>query len=163
MFSCSVSFPGYRLQKDFRSSCLYVCVCVCVLVTQSCPTLCDPWTVTSQAPLSMEFFRQKQWSELRFLAPGDLPGSEIKSGSLALQADSLLSEPPGKPPLPLELAIGPITTKTCVVALENRQCNTHTYTQSSHMFSHHTHIYPLSHNTLMHMGTRTDTHSYTHL
>ena len=97
MFSCSVSFPGYRLQKDFRSSCLYVCVCVCVLVTQSCPTLCDPWTVTSQAPLSMEFFRQKQWSELRFLAPGDLPGSEIKSGSLALQADSLPSEPQGKP------------------------------------------------------------------
>ena len=72
-------------------------VCVCVLVTQSRPTLCDPWTVTSQAPLSMEFSRQIHWSELWFLAPGDLPGSEIKSGSLALQADSLPSETAGQP------------------------------------------------------------------
>jgi len=30
--------------------------------------------------------------------PGDLPNSGIKPGSPALQADSLLSEPPGKPP-----------------------------------------------------------------
>ena len=29
--------------------------------------------------------------------PGDLPDPEIEPGSSALQADSLLSEPPGKP------------------------------------------------------------------
>ena len=144
--------------------CVCVCVCVCV-----CYSLCHvrlfvtPWTVAHQIPLSMEFSRQKYWSGLPFPSPGHLPNPGIESGSLALQADSLPSEPPGQPPLPLELAIGPITMKTCVVALENRLCNTHTYTQSSHMFSHHTHIYPLSHNTLMHMGTRMDTHSYTHL
>ena len=31
-----------------------------------------------------------------FPSQGDLPNSGIKPGSLALQADSLLSEPPGK-------------------------------------------------------------------
>ena len=30
-----------------------------VLVTQSCPTFSTPWTVTHQALLSMEFFRQE--------------------------------------------------------------------------------------------------------
>ena len=34
---------------------------------------------------------------LDFPSPGDLPDPGIKPGSLALQADSLPSEPPGKP------------------------------------------------------------------
>ena len=33
-----------------------------VLVTQSCPTLYDSWTVAYQAPLSMEFSWQEYWS-----------------------------------------------------------------------------------------------------
>ena len=45
----------------------------------------------------MEFFRQEYWSGLRFPSPVDLPDSGIKRGSPALQADSLQSEPPGKP------------------------------------------------------------------
>ena len=32
-----------------------------------------PWTVTCQAPLSMEFSRQEDWSGLPFPSPGDLP------------------------------------------------------------------------------------------
>ena len=56
-----------------------------------------PWTVAHQAPLSVGFFRQEYWSELPFPSPGALPDSGIKSGSPALQADSLPSEPPGKP------------------------------------------------------------------
>ena len=32
-----------------------------------------PWTVVHQAPLSMEFFRQKCWSGLPFPFPGDFP------------------------------------------------------------------------------------------
>ena len=36
---------------------------------------------------------------LPFPSPGDLPDSRIKPGSLALQADFLSSEPPGKPPI----------------------------------------------------------------
>ena len=56
-----------------------------------------PWTVVHQAPLSMEFSRQKYWSGLPFPSPGDLPNSGTEPGAPALQADSLPSEPPGKP------------------------------------------------------------------
>ena len=55
-----------------------------------------PWTVAHQAPLSMGFSRPKYWSELPFLSPGDLPLPGKELGSPALQADSLLSEPPRK-------------------------------------------------------------------
>ena len=56
-----------------------------------------PWTVAHQASLSVGFSRQERWSGLPFLSPGDLPNPEITLGSPALQADSLLSEPPWKP------------------------------------------------------------------
>ena len=45
----------------------------------------------------MEFSRQEYWSGLPFPSPGDLPDLVIEHGSPALQADSLPSEPPGKP------------------------------------------------------------------
>ena len=45
----------------------------------------------------MECFRQKHWSGLPFPSPGDLPQPGMEPGSLALQADSLQFEPPGKP------------------------------------------------------------------
>ena len=48
----------------------------------------------------MEFSRQEHWSGLPFSFPGDLPDPGIKPGSPTLHADSLLSEPPGKPLLP---------------------------------------------------------------
>ena len=51
-------------------------------------------TVAHQSPLSMEFSRQEYWSGLPFPTPGDLPDPGIEPGSPALQADSLLSEPP---------------------------------------------------------------------
>ena len=56
-----------------------------------------PWTVAYQAPPSMDFSRQEYWSGLPFPSPGDLPDPGIKPGSPALQADTLPSEPPGKP------------------------------------------------------------------
>ena len=56
-----------------------------------------PWTIALQAPLSMEFSRQEYWSGLPCPSPGDLSRPGIKPGSPALQADSLPSEPPGKP------------------------------------------------------------------
>ena len=56
----------------------------------------NPWTVTHQAPPSLEFSRQGYWSGLPFPSPGDLPDPGIKPGSSILQADSLPSEPPGK-------------------------------------------------------------------
>ena len=51
------------------------------------------WTVGHQAPLSVEFFRQESWSGLALPSPGDLPNPGIDPESLALQADSLPSEP----------------------------------------------------------------------
>ena len=56
-----------------------------------------PWTAARQAPLSMGFSRQEYWSGLPFHSPGDLPDPETEPKSPALQADSLQSEPPGKP------------------------------------------------------------------
>ena len=55
-----------------------------------------PWTVY-QASLSMGFSRQECWSGLPFPSPGDLLDPGIEPGSPALQADTLPSEPPGKP------------------------------------------------------------------
>ena len=43
-------------------------------------------------------FQARVWSGLPFPSPGALPEPGIKPGSPALQADSLLSELPGKPP-----------------------------------------------------------------
>ena len=57
-------------------------------------TLC---TVVHQAPLSVGFSRQEYWSGLPCPPPGDLPDLGIEPRSPALQVDSLLTEPPGKP------------------------------------------------------------------
>ena len=71
---------------------------VCMLTRFSRVHLCvTPWTVAHQAPLSMGFSRQEYWSRLPCPPPEDLPNPGIESRSPALQADSLPSEPPGKP------------------------------------------------------------------
>ena len=46
---------------------------------------------------SMGFPRQEYWSGLPFPSPGDLPDPGIEPGAPALEADTLPSEPPGKP------------------------------------------------------------------
>ena len=71
--------------------------CVCVKSLSRVQLFATPWTVTSQAPLSMGFSRQEYWSGLPFPSPGDLPNPGIEPRSPALQADALSSEPPGKP------------------------------------------------------------------
>ena len=48
---------------------------------QSCLTLCDPWTVACQAPLSMGFSTQEYWSGLPCPPPADLPDSGIETPS----------------------------------------------------------------------------------
>ena len=40
---------------------------------QLCPTLCDPWIIAHQDPLSMGFSKQEYWSGLPCPPPGDLP------------------------------------------------------------------------------------------
>jgi len=56
-----------------------------------------PWTVAHQALLSMEFSRQEYWSGVPFPSPGHLLNLGTEPRFPALQADSLPSEPPGKP------------------------------------------------------------------
>ena len=65
----------------------------CLVVSDSV----TPWTVACQAPLSMDFSRQEYWRGLPCPLPGNLPNPGIKPESPALQVDSLLPEPPGKP------------------------------------------------------------------
>ena len=55
------------------------------------------WTVARQAPLSMEFSRQENWSGQPFPSPGDLPEPGMEPWSPALQADALQFKPAGKP------------------------------------------------------------------
>ena len=85
--------------KRTKADAVCVCVCVCVCVSQSVmsDSLQAHWTVAYQAPLFMEFSRQEYWSGLPFPSPGHLADQGIESGSLAIQADSLPSESPGKP------------------------------------------------------------------
>ena len=71
----------------------------CCLVAKLCPTLCDPWTVARQAPLSMGFSRQEYWSGFPFPFPGDLPDSGIKPGSPS--GKFFTAEPPRKLPVVL--------------------------------------------------------------
>ena len=54
-----------------------VCLCAHSAVSSS-------WTVACQAPLSMEFSRQKYWSRLPFLSPGDVPHPGIEPVSLVV-------------------------------------------------------------------------------
>ena len=61
-------------------------------VAQSCPTLCDPWTIQS-----MEFSSPEYWSRWPFPSPGDHSNPGIEPRSPTLQADSLPAEPPRRP------------------------------------------------------------------
>ena len=56
-----------------------------------------PRTVTHQALCPWGFSRQGYWSGLPCPSPGDILDPGIEPRSPALQADSLPSEPPGKP------------------------------------------------------------------
>ena len=62
-----------------------------VLVTQSCPTLCDPMDCSLPGSTVCGILQARILERVAIPSPGDL----LDPGSPALQADSLLSEPPG--------------------------------------------------------------------
>ena len=76
----------------------HACMCICTL---SCvQVFATPWTVTHQAPLSMEFSRQEYWSKLAFPTPGDLSNRGIEPmclASPALAGRFFTTVPPGDP------------------------------------------------------------------
>ena len=53
-----------------------------------------PWTVAHQTSLSMGILQERTLRSL----PGNLPNPGIEPRSPTLQADSLPSKPPGRPP-----------------------------------------------------------------
>ena len=71
-----------------------------VLVAQSCSTLCDPIDCSPQGSSVHGILqaRRLEWVAIPFSRGSFLPRDPgIKPRSPALQADSLQSEPPGKP------------------------------------------------------------------
>ena len=64
---------------------------MCAKSVQSCPILCDLWTVANQAPLSMGFSRKEYWSGLPFPSPWDLPNPGIEPTFLTSHALTLAS------------------------------------------------------------------------
>ena len=68
---------------------------------QLCPTLCDPWIIAHQDPLSMGFSKQEYWSGFPFPPPGDLPDPGIEPMSLVscIGQRFFTTVPHGKPHL----------------------------------------------------------------
>ena len=82
------------MNSNLKKKIFYIYIHGGGLVTKSRPTLVTPCSVTCQAPLSMGLSRQ-EWVAISFSSRSSQP--RIKPRSPALQADSLLTEPPGKP------------------------------------------------------------------
>ena len=79
----------YSLLRKQLVSFLFSCVC---LVTQSCPTLCDPIDGSPSGVLCpWGFSRQEYWSGLPCPPPWDFPNPGIEPRSPALQVDCYLS------------------------------------------------------------------------
>ena len=66
-------------------------------VSHSVRSNSDPRAAARQAPLSTGFSRQGCWSRQPCPPPADLPDPGFEPESPTPQADSALSEPPGKP------------------------------------------------------------------
>ena len=93
------SLPGSSVHGIFPGKSTGVgCHCLLLLLLFSeCPTLATPWFVACQAPLSMGFLRQKDWSGLSFPYPEDFPDPRSEPLSPALQVDSSLLSHQGNP------------------------------------------------------------------
>ena len=71
--------------------------CVDAKLLQSCLTLCDSVDCSPTGSSVYGISQARMWHGLPFPSPGSLPDPGIEPGSPALEADSLPSEPPGKP------------------------------------------------------------------
>ena len=80
-----------------------------MLFLLNCSVLFISFGQPCQTPLSMGFPRQEYWSGLPFPSPGDLPNPGIKPWSPAWEADSLPSEPAGKPPPGMGKPLHPVS------------------------------------------------------
>ena len=67
------------------------------LVSQLCLTLCDPMNCSPPGSSVHETLQARILEWVAVAPPGDLPNPGIEPRSPSLYADSLPSEPPGKP------------------------------------------------------------------
>ena len=74
-FTC---LPLGKRTELSTSSCRVLGLCVLCIVLQLCPTLCDPWTVAHQAPLSMGILQART---LEWVAMPSSRGSSQPQGS----------------------------------------------------------------------------------
>ena len=94
---------GTEFSRDGR---FIVSLSVCVLSLESCPPLCNVWTVALQAPLSVGFSRQNTWVGCHALLQGMLPSQGLNPQLLCLlhwQGSALPLVPLGKLHCELEL------------------------------------------------------------
>ena len=80
---------GFFTASTTRETC--TCACKRAKLLQLCLTLCDPWTVARQAPLSMGFSRQEYWSGFPCPPLADLPNPEIKVSYISELAGRFLT------------------------------------------------------------------------
>ena len=74
-----------------------VCVRVCAQSLQSCLTLCNPTDCSPPGSPVHGILQQEYRNGFPCSSPGTLPDPGTEPSSPALQADSLPTEPPGKP------------------------------------------------------------------
>ena len=86
-----------RMESGRTASVQGKCESVQVLVTQSCPTLCDSMDCSPPGSSVYGILQARILQWVAIPSPGDLPNPGVKPWSSALQLDSLPSEPPGKP------------------------------------------------------------------
>ena len=102
IYSFKILLSTYCMLRNMLSYMLWYkcceCVCVCVLSHfHHVQFFVTPSTIAHQAPLFMGFSQQEYWHRLPCPPLGELPNPGTKPTSPALQVDSLLAEPRGKP------------------------------------------------------------------
>ena len=81
LFQSTVNYMNIWLSSQ---NIFYLLSTGCCLVAKSCLTLATPWTLASQALLSMGFPRQENWNGLSCPIPCDLLDPRIESASSVL-------------------------------------------------------------------------------
>ena len=92
---CSELGPGEWAGTPLLFRALLAVVLFLVLVANF-DAFVTPWTVAHQAPLSVGFSRQEDWSGLPFPSPGDLLDPGIEPVSPALAGSFFTTELPGR-------------------------------------------------------------------
>ena len=92
-FGCRLKHEVYALHPQTQA----IQQVVLLLVSKSCPTLCNPMDYNPPGSSVHGILQARILKWVAIPSPGDLPNPGFKPGSPALQADSLPTEPAGKP------------------------------------------------------------------